>query len=219
MTDPTPTTDEHAPRRAADGLERYPGRPADTDADLLPQIRLRWSPVRFAPDRPVARGDLRALLEAARWAPSCYGDEPWAFIVAGTDDAHRDELEACLSEGNAWARRAPILLAGLARTRFRTKDRPNRWGRHDLGLATAMLMVEATSRGLVTHAMGGFDRDRLREAFHVPDDHEPMWVMAVGYHDPDLDVEKLVEKERRPRSRRPLEEFVFRGSFGASPGV
>lgn len=219
MADHPRTTDERAPRRAGDGFERYPARAADTEADLLPQIRVRWSPVRFAPDRPVSRNDLRAILEAARWAPSCYGDEPWAFIVAASDDAHRKALEACLSEGNAWARRAPILLAGLARTRFRKKDRPNRWGRHDLGLATAMLMIEATHRGLVTHAMGGFDRERLREVFDVPDDHEPMWVMAVGHHDAELDDETLAERERKPRRRRPLEAFVFRGPFGAEPGV
>ena len=46
--------------------------------DLIAQ---RWSPRAFDADKPVSRGQVLALLEAARWAPSCFGDEPWRYIV------------------------------------------------------------------------------------------------------------------------------------------
>ena len=36
----------------------------------------RWSPYVFS-DRDVADGDLRSLFEAARWAASCYKQQPW----------------------------------------------------------------------------------------------------------------------------------------------
>ena len=44
-------------------------------------IARRWSGRAFDPARPVPRGQLIALLEAARWAPSCFGEQPWRYIV------------------------------------------------------------------------------------------------------------------------------------------
>ncbi len=41
----------------------------------------RWSPYAFDP-RPVPPEDLRALFEAARWAPSSYNEQPWSYVVA-----------------------------------------------------------------------------------------------------------------------------------------
>ena len=82
-----------------------------------------------------------------------------------------------------------------------------------------MLLVEATSRGLITHPMGGFDAEQLRETFDVPADHDPMWVMALGHYDPSLHDEKLEKRDARSRERRSLDAFVHRGAFGEAPGV
>lgn len=56
-------------------------KPANTQYPIHELLRRRWSPVAFS-ERLVPREDLCSLLEAARWAPSCYNGQPWHFIVA-----------------------------------------------------------------------------------------------------------------------------------------
>jgi len=54
---------------------------SNPQATIEPLLADRWSPRAFAADRPVEGEKLISCLEAARWAPSCFGDEPWRFIV------------------------------------------------------------------------------------------------------------------------------------------
>ena len=58
-------------------------KPATTRVKIHDMIQARWSPRAFDPDKPVSHDDLLALLEAARWAPSCFNDQPWRFVVNG----------------------------------------------------------------------------------------------------------------------------------------
>jgi allophanate hydrolase len=119
----------------------------------------RWSPRRFDAERSVPAEDLRAVLEAARWSASCYGEEPWRFLLARRSDPGRPAMESALSSGNAWAKRAGALLVGVAKRHYTRNGKPNDYARHDLGIALGSLMAEAMARGLVTHAMAGFDAD------------------------------------------------------------
>jgi nitroreductase len=193
----------------------FPAKPADTSVPILDPIANRWSPSRFDDSREVEWEDLLAILEAARWAPSSFGEQPWRFIVGRRRDLHREVMDSALSSGNAYARRAGVLIATLAKTTYTRNGRPNRHATHDTGLATANLLLEATSRGLVTHPIGGFDRQVLREAFDIPEDYVPVAMVAVGHHDPSLEEERLMAREDRPRRRRPLEQTVFGTSFGS----
>ncbi len=52
-----------------------------TQVAIADLIARRWSGRAFDPAQPVPRGQLIALLEAARWAPSCFGEQPWRYIV------------------------------------------------------------------------------------------------------------------------------------------
>ena len=66
-------------------------------------------PARARSARPLARAHLQALLEAARWAPSCFGDQPWRFVCwdRSRDPAGFAAALATLSEGNrVWAQHA-----------------------------------------------------------------------------------------------------------------
>ena len=56
--------------------------------DVHELIGRRWSPRAFDGSKEVSRKQLLSILEAARWAPSCFGDEPWRFVVG---DRHKDE--------------------------------------------------------------------------------------------------------------------------------
>lgn len=191
-------------------------RPAEIRYPIHDLLRRRWSPRAFA-DRMVEREKLLSLLEAARWAPSSYNEQPWSFIVATRDDpAEYERLLGCLVEGNiAWARRAPVLMLSVAKLQFDRGGKPNRHAFHDVGLATENLAVQATAMGLCVHPMAGFHVDKAREVFAIPADHEPVAAIAVGYPgDPASLPDPLRERELAPRTRRALQQFVFSGRWG-----
>ncbi|HSQ02670.1 MAG TPA: nitroreductase family protein, partial [Burkholderiales bacterium] len=54
---------------------------AVTSVPIHELLAQRWSPRAYDANQPVTREHLRSLLEAARWAPSCNGDEPWRYLV------------------------------------------------------------------------------------------------------------------------------------------
>lgn len=197
----------------------FPLNPGESSVPIHPALGFRWSPSRFTTDREVEAVDLRGILEAARWAPSAFGEEPWRFIVARRDDPHRKAMEDTLMPGNAWAKRASVLIATMGKETLTRNQKPNSTAWHDTGLATSNLLAEATARSLITHPMGGFDKEALREAFGIPEDYSPIVIVAVGHYDPAFDDARLFEREGRPRRRRPLDTLVFGGTFGRAAEI
>ena len=131
-----------------------------------------------------------------------------------------EKILSCLVEGNrAWAREAPILALGCIRKTFSRNDMPNRVAQHDLGLASASLTFEATSRGVYVHQMAGILPEKAREIFTIPEAFEAVTALALGYRaSPGTGVRELHTRDERVRTRRPLREFVF-GANWAEPGL
>ena len=191
-------------------------KPADTTYPIEPLLERRWSPRAFA-DRFVEPEKLLSLLEAARWSASCANQQPWYFIVATKEDtAEHARLLSCLRENNQqWAAHAPVLMVSVAKLAFDMNDQPNRYAFHDVGLAVASLIVQATALGLFVHQMAGFYPDKVKELYSVPDDFEPVAGIVLGYPgDPATLSEELRQREVAQRVRKPLETFVFQGAWG-----
>jgi len=191
-------------------------KPAPTDVPLHTLVRERWSPRAYS-DKLVPPEVLRSLFEAARWAPSSYNHQPWAYIVATKDDAENyAKMLSTLVEFNAgWARQAPVLVLSVAQMKTAKDGSPNRWAMHDVGSASAQLTFEANSRGLFVHQMAGFDPEKARRVFNIPQDWEPVAAMAIGYPgDPQSLPDRLRAGELAPRTRKPLSEFVITGGWG-----
>lgn len=189
---------------------------ASTDYPVHDLITKRWSPYSFDA-RPVSDSDLCSLFEAARWAASSYNEQPWSYIVATKKNPEEfARLLSCLVEGNqAWAKAAPVLALGIATLKFRRNQKPNRVALHDLGLAAGNLCLEATARGLVVHQMVGIVPEKAREIYGIPEDSEAVTGIAIGYPgNPDSLPDTLKERDRTPRQRKPLSEFVFEGKWG-----
>jgi nitroreductase len=195
---------------------------AATDHPINDLIATRWSPYAFA-DRPVAKEDLLSLFEAARWAPSSYNEQPWSYLVATKEDPEEyARLLSCLVEGNqAWAKAAPVLALGCTSLQFTRNGQPNAAALHDLGLASAMLALEATARGLAVHQMIGILPDRARTLYQVPEGVQPLTGLAIGYAgDPAALPEHIRQRDAARRPRKPLAAFVFGGRWGTtSPRV
>jgi nitroreductase len=189
---------------------------AATDHPVHALVANRFSPYAFA-DREVRSEDLRSLFEAARWAPSSYNEQPWSYIVATREDsAEYERLLSCLVEPNqAWAKAAPVLALGVARTTFTRNDKPNAAALHDLGAASAHLSFEATAREISVHQMIGILPDRARELYAIPDHSEALTALAIGYVSaPDQAPDDYRQRDEAPRQRKRLEEFVFSTAYG-----
>ncbi len=191
---------------------------AETRVPIADLIARRWSGRAFDPDRRVTREALLSLLEAARWAPSCFGDEPWRYLVWDRfEDPQRWRLAfECLAQGNqGWARHAPFLMLATASATFARDGRPNRWGPYDTGAASMGLALQATALGLMVHQMGGFNPERIRQAFAIPEAYTCIAMIAVGYQLPEERIPaELKEREHAPRTRRPLAERFYIGDWG-----
>ena len=189
---------------------------ASSDYPIQHFLADRWSPYGFA-DRPVAEADLSSLFEAARWAPSSYNEQPWTYFVALRKNAAEFErLLSCLLPANqAWAKAAPVLVLGVVSRRFAKNHQDNRAAVHDLGLASANLVLEATARGLSVHQMIGILPDRAHDLYQIPEHTEAWTAMAIGYKANAADLpEGLKERDLAPRQRKPISQFVFAGAWG-----
>lgn len=188
----------------------------DTDHQVHPLIEQRWSPRAFS-DQPVENYKLKQLFEAARWAPSCYNEQPWHFIVATRDqpEAYEKILDSLVNFNRQWAQTAPVLMLTVTRNNFAQNGKDNDHAWYDLGQAVANLSLQATDLDLYVHQMAGFSQEQARNYFDIPNDYEPATAIAIGYlGDPDQLDDPLAEKENTPSSRKPLDDFVFTGEWG-----
>ncbi len=194
---------------------------AETQVPVHELIGSRWSPRAFS-DRPIETDKLLGLFEAARWAPSCQNEQPWAFLVAKREDSKSYEalLGVLVDSNRAWASKAPVLILTLAHTQFAKDGRPNRHAFYDLGQAAANLSLQATAEGLKVHQMAGFNVQAARELFAIPEGWEPASVIALGYEgDANSLPEKMRERETSQRQRKPLESFVFSIAWGQPAAI
>ena len=192
-------------------------KPATTQVAIHDIIAQRWSGRAYDPARPVMREQVIALLEAARWAPSCYGDQPWRFVVwnRNEDPSGWGAAFDTLSPSNqSWVKNTPLLLLTCSDTLFNHNGQPNRHAQYDTGAAAENLCLQAEALGLMAHQMGGFDPDRARAVAGVPPQFTLMAMIAVGYAaDPASLGAEAKEREIAPRKRRNLGELFFAGGW------
>jgi nitroreductase len=177
---------------------------------VMEEILQRWSPRAFA-DKPVSSEDLKKIFEAAHWAASSYNEQPWRFIVGRKGDATYAKIFDSLMEFNQmWAKSAPVLVLSVGKKTFSHNGSPNHYALHDTGAATAYLTLQASALGLHAHSMGGFDHEKARKLFGIPEDYAIGAVTAMGYlGDADALPDHFKKQELAPRSRKPLGEVVF----------
>ena len=183
---------------------------------VLPAVLGRWSARSFS-DREVSAEDLKKIFEAARWTASSYNEQPWRFLVGRRNSSTYKKIFSTLIEFNqSWAGAAPVLILGVASTRFARSGSDNRNALYDLGAAASYLTLQAAALGLTTHQMAGFDQKAARQVFEIPEDYAIGAAIALGYQgEPSaLGNPQLVEIETGPRTRKTLSEFVL-SSWGA----
>ncbi|WP_106496749.1 nitroreductase family protein [Lentibacillus sp. Marseille-P4043] len=180
--------------------------------DIDPIFIKRWSPRSFL-NKEVPCDVLHSVFEAARWAPSAANIQPWRFITARSQE-DREKFLSFIYEGNvAWCDKAPVLVAVVSKmdSEFTGGDNPTH--AFDTGAAWGYLALEAARKGLATHAMGGFDREKAKEVLNIPENYVVHAIVALGYKgEKELLLEQFQEREK-PSNRNEVEEFMFEGTF------
>lgn len=192
--------------------------PTDGQELLAEPMRSRWSPSVFDPDHQLTRSEVEALLQAARWAPSCGNAQPAHFVVALRGSASHEVLVRHLSRGNAgWVPRASVVFVVGAQV---APDEAGEGGYkpfhadYDTGQAAAHLSLQAHAMGLFAHQFAGFDKDGLAAELGVPAHVRLLAGIAVGARgDAGLDADQA-QREQKQRRRRPLRATAYGDRWG-----
>jgi nitroreductase len=177
--------------------------------EIMTEIKERWSPRAFD-STPILKHDIMALLEAARYAPSCFNEQPWRFVIAD-DDESLQKMRGVLTPSNqVWANNAPILILIASKKRFSLNEKDNPWHLFDCGTAWGYLSLEAQRRGLVSHAMGGFSRSDASKVFNIPHEFEVITIIAVGKYGHREQLSAELQEREYPATRKEIEELCFK---------
>ncbi len=197
--------------------------------DILALARGRRS-VRAYDGRPVPRALLEELLEAACWAPSPHGRQPWRFVVL-TQAAPKRRLADAM--GADWERQlafdgqpAAVVATRLDKSRRRIIDAPalvlaclylgdlDRYPDEERGRAEEIMAIQSLGAALQTLLLAAFARGldggwmcaplfcpaTVRAALDLDNALVPHALLTIGYAARD--------PHRRPR--RPLDDLIVR---------
>lgn len=183
-----------------------------TNHKIDPIYLERWSPRSFA-NEPVEQVKLDRIFEAARWAPSAANWQPWHYIVAQTDEDRKRFLSFIYEGNTVWCMHAPVLVAILSKKiRNEAKD-VNVTHAFDTGASWGFLALEAARQGLITHAMGGFDKDKAAIELNIPEEYSIQAIFAVGYQGEKAQLPEAYQARELASDRKPLEEMITYGRF------
>ncbi len=198
------------------------------------QVVDRRRMVRNYAERPVDPGAVQRALRNATRAPSAGFTQGWAFVLLDEPGDVRRYWEATtdarqLAEPDSWLAgmlRAPVVVIPCSSKaayldRYAAADKG--WSDRDearwpmpfwhMDTAMASLLILQT---VVDEGLGGLffgipaDRvDAVREAFAIPDSHEPIGAVTIGHLADDTGAPG--SPSRRPRV--PLDDLVHRGGW------
>lgn len=188
---------------------------AETSVPVHELIRSRWSPRALDPNGQVSEAALRAMVEAARWAPSNGNTQPARYLIGRRgDDTYERIFDLLTPRNKEWAWPAGVLILTCMVTTNEKGTLP--MPEYGAGLAVENLVLQAVAEGVVAHQMGGFYKDAAKLVFSLPKNVQPLAVIAIGkLGSPDLLNEDRRERELAPRRRLPLEEIAFAGEWGS----
>ncbi len=167
--------------------------------------------IRRYEERPIPRETLEAVLEAVRWSPSWANTQCWDIVVV-EDAGIKAALQETIAPKNPATKAitaAPVVLAVCGRRERsgyydgKVTTKFGDWLLFDLGLAAQTLCLAAHHFGLGTVIVGLFDQDRAARILNVPDTHELVTQIPMGY------PAKVGKAPERP----PVADFVRKNQF------
>ncbi len=144
-------------------------------------------------------------------SPSCGNKQSWRFVFV-KDNQQLELLHAALSGGNYWAKDASMLIAVFSKPDLDCIIGEREYYLFDTGMATLQLMLALVNKGLVAHAMAGFNEKIAKEVLNIPEEMRLITLIAVGKHSTDFENklgEKHIEQEQIVSKRKEFDEFAY----------
>jgi nitroreductase len=145
--------------------------------DVSEAIRNRYS-CRSYQDKPLEQDKLRAVLEAARLAPSAKNLQDWRFVVV-TDRQTKKAVAAAANDQTFLEKAGAIVVACTV------SDHVMRCGQAvgpiDVAIALEHMCLQATELGLATCWIGSFYPDKIKAILGIPEGVTIVELLALGY--------------------------------------
>jgi nitroreductase len=166
--------------------------------DFLELAKKRYSVRKYEPKR-IEEEKLLKILEAGRIAPTAANLQPHSIIVVQKKEGF-EKLDKCARTYGATL--ALIVCANHDvswKRPFDNKDTAD----IDASIVTDHMMLQATELGLGTVWICYFNPTILKEEFGLPDNIEPINILAVGYP-----AGEAAASDRHDKARKPLNDIV-----------
>jgi nitroreductase len=192
---------------------------------LIAELLKHRVSVRRFQNRPIPEDVIQEMLEAARLSPSGGNEQPWAFGVV-TDCARIKEI-SMLAHGQKWIARALLLIVlctvcvedsrggrDIQKHRYPQYEwelaqipQPLYWAlnqeEHQTKIPGTHMVLVALEHGVDSCWVSRFDVKELAQLINLPEHYLPSEILVFGYP----------EFEQTPRSKKSLDEIVFRDVF------
>lgn len=174
---------------------------------IIPAIINRRS-IRKFQNKPVEADKIKAILEAASWAPSGNNMQPARFIVVRDQESRYALSQA--DHNQSWMMAAPVFIVAVAdllarvapENIFKVDENSPEWEVkrviRDTAVATGYLLLEVENQGLGACWTGFFSQEDVRPILGLPDDKFVIAIIPIGYP----------AESPNPRTRKSLDEVI-----------
>lgn len=166
--------------------------------DFIELAKSRYSCKKFD-SRQISKGQLDAILEAGRLAPTAKNLQGQRIYVAQSEEAiaKLDTLTPC-----RYGAPTMLIVAFDKDNVFTYPGQKYDSGIEDASIVATHMMLCAKSVGVDSCWVNFFDPDKMAEAFGLPENEEILACLALGY--PAEGAKPLANHD----SRKPIEETV-----------
>lgn len=155
--------------------------------EAIETIKIRRS-IREYKDNPIPKEALEKIVDAARFAPTARGVEPWEFIIVTKQDTLRKIAD--MADNGRFICGAGACIAVFC------KD--TKYYLEDGCAATQNILIAATFLGIASCWVAGDKKPYCREVadlLNVPESFKLVSLIALGYPQKEEDF-KVVDKRR-----------------------
>jgi nitroreductase len=177
-------------------------------SELIQEIEVRRAK-RALSEKQIPSKVVGRIMTAATYAPSCFNNQSWRFLVV-LNEEDLSKIHEALPDANYWVKKASMVVVVATKLDLdgQLSDRRD-YALFDCGLATENLVLQAFKEGLYAHPIAGFDPFKVKEKFSIPEDFIIITLVAVGYPGEDTFLnEKHKQLEHGPRIRKPESEVI-----------
>jgi nitroreductase len=178
----------------------------DPLSGVLEQLSHRWSPRAFT-KTVIADEILARILDAARFAPSCFNAQPWSFYTS--NEQNFNDYLSLLNESNqSWAKDAGVICFLVGKKHFEHNGKANAHYAFDCGAAWMSLVLQAQHEGLYCHGMAGIQKQKIESFLNINTETDDVLIaFVIGNIGSKESLPDNFREKETPSSRKKLDQI------------